>query len=360
MAYLAMAIAWKQTVGIAVDIHVHWIANRLEWVKEMTENPEDTRKALENSDGYEFVIVSLDNKQWQFEATSNDERDGWITAIEQQILSSLQGIQSTKAKSSSSTQLGATTVQAIRNPNLGNAHCADCDATNPDWASLNLGALMCIECSGIHRNLGSHISRVRSLDLDEWPPGHVSVMMSLGNKVANSIWEGNTRGRAKPTPNSSREEKERWIRAKYELKEFLAPINTTIPLGQQLLETVHKVDVKMVALLLAHADSADQVNVMVSQRDFRSPLHLAAASGNLAVTQLLIWNNINVKAIDSEGRTALVYARNSGFQEIEDLLLSSGCPDQPLAPPSGTLPRRRGSISKKSPEVLDKLPASII
>ena len=40
---------------------------------------------------------------------------------------------------------------------------------DPDWASLNLGALMCIECSGMHRNLGSHVSRVRSLDLDDWP-----------------------------------------------------------------------------------------------------------------------------------------------------------------------------------------------
>lgn len=41
--------------------------------------------------------------------------------------------------------------------------------TDPEWASINLGVLMCIECSGIHRNLGSHISKVRSLDLDEWP-----------------------------------------------------------------------------------------------------------------------------------------------------------------------------------------------
>ena len=41
--------------------------------------------------------------------------------------------------------------------------------TDPDWASLNLGSLICIECSGIHRNLGTHLSRVRSLDLDEWP-----------------------------------------------------------------------------------------------------------------------------------------------------------------------------------------------
>lgn len=40
---------------------------------------------------------------------------------------------------------------------------------DPEWASLNLGILMCIECSGIHRNLGSHISKVRSLGLDDWP-----------------------------------------------------------------------------------------------------------------------------------------------------------------------------------------------
>lgn len=51
----------------------------------------------------------------------------------------------------------------------GNDRCADCDATDPDWATLNIGALICIECSGIHRNLGTHLSRVRSLDLDEWP-----------------------------------------------------------------------------------------------------------------------------------------------------------------------------------------------
>lgn len=42
-------------------------------------------------------------------------------------------------------------------------------STDPEWASLNLGILMCIECSGVHRNLGSHISKVRSLGLDDWP-----------------------------------------------------------------------------------------------------------------------------------------------------------------------------------------------
>ena len=44
-----------------------------------------------------------------------------------------------------------------------NARCADCDAGDPDWASLNLGAVVCIECSGVHRSLGVHVSKVSAL-----------------------------------------------------------------------------------------------------------------------------------------------------------------------------------------------------
>ncbi|GFY40965.1 centaurin-gamma-1A [Trichonephila inaurata madagascariensis] len=245
--------------------------------------------AMDDSDDHEFIIVSLDNKQWHFEASSSDDREAWITAIEQQILTSLQGNESCKTKSGrTASSVDQASIQLIKNSVPGNSHCVDCDAPNPDWASLNIGALMCIECSGIHRNLGSHISRVRSLDLDEWLPEHVSVMMALGNTLANSIWEGNTRGRAKPTPNSSREEKERWIRAKYEFKEFLAPISSSTPVGQQLIDVVCKSDIKAVALVLAHA-SSEHVNTTVSPRDQRTALHLAAALGSLPITQLLIW-----------------------------------------------------------------------
>lgn len=313
---------------------------------------------MDDSDGYEFIVVSLDNKQWHFEASSNEDREAWISAIEQQILTSLQANETSKSKSRMNN-VDSASIQAIRSNIPGNRHCVDCDAPNPDWASLNIGALMCIECSGIHRNLGSHISRVRSLDLDEWPPEHISVMMSLGNSVTNSIWEGNTRGKAKPTPNSSREEKERWIRAKYEFKEFLAPLNSSIPVAQQLMEAVRQSDVKAVALLLAHTSHTERVNVTVSSRDARTPLHLAAASGNLAVAQLLIWYNANVKATDAEGRTPLVYARNAGRKEVQELLARSGCPD-PVSHASSTMPRRRGSLSKKPSEAFDQLPASII
>ena len=47
--------------------------------------------------------------------------------------------------------------------------------SGPDWASINLGILVCIECSGIHRSLGVHVSKVRSLTLDKWEEPTVKV-----------------------------------------------------------------------------------------------------------------------------------------------------------------------------------------
>ena len=99
---------------------------------------------------------------------------------------------------------------------------------------MNLGILMCIECSGIHRNLGSHISKVRSLDLDEWASGPLSVMMALGNETGKSIWEARCcPSQGKPNPRSSREDKECWIRAKYENKEFIILPQPEVHLHEQ-------------------------------------------------------------------------------------------------------------------------------
>ena len=69
-------------------------------------------------------------------------------------------------------------VQAILGGMLkeeDNKYCVDCDSKGPRWASWNLGIFLCIRCAGIHRNLGVHISRVKSVNLDSWTPHQVAV-----------------------------------------------------------------------------------------------------------------------------------------------------------------------------------------
>lgn len=85
---------------------------------------------------------------------------------------------------------------------------------------------MCIECSGIHRQLGSHISRVRSLDLDDWPSSHSQVLLAIGNSVANSVWEASDVAKeAKPKPKSSHQDKEQYIFSKYQKKDFVLSVS---------------------------------------------------------------------------------------------------------------------------------------
>ena len=106
-----------------------------------------------------------------------------------------------------------------------NPTCADCGAPAPAWASINLGLCVCIECSGVHRSLGVHVSIVRSLKLDRMDRTVHRVMASVGNERANAIWEANVPQSwtgLKPGPTAEMAERARWIRAKYDQRVRLA------------------------------------------------------------------------------------------------------------------------------------------
>ncbi|XP_068567078.1 stromal membrane-associated protein 2 isoform X2 [Cebidichthys violaceus] len=82
--------------------------------------------------------------------------------------------------------------QAVLNSLLAleeNKFCADCESKGPRWASWNLGIFVCIRCAGIHRNLGVHISKVKSVNLDQWTQEQVQCVQEMGNAKAKRLYE---------------------------------------------------------------------------------------------------------------------------------------------------------------------------
>lgn len=100
-----------------------------------------------------------------------------------------------------------------------NKFCADCQSKGPRWASWNIGVFICIRCAGIHRNLGVHISRVKSVNLDQWTQEQIQCMQEMGNGKANRLYEAYL-------PETFRRPQidhavEGFIRDKYEKKKYM-------------------------------------------------------------------------------------------------------------------------------------------
>ncbi|CAN0048034.1 unnamed protein product, partial [Ectocarpus fasciculatus] len=226
-----------------------------------------------------------------------------------------------------------------------NPECVDCGAREPDWSSINLGVMMCIECSGIHRSMGVHVSKVRSLTLDRWTTPLVELLLEAGNHNANEVWEAHRDGnpafsamKAKVHPEADRASREAFIRAKYEQRRFLDPPHDTSPeaalSASRLLFDACK-EGKMVEAMWCLAHGAD-VNWTNTTAGGYTAAHEAARGSRVALLELLANNGCHLTATSENKETPLDLAGQAG-SDIEDeakvvrLLLSKLSPSQSQA-----------------------------
>ncbi|CCJ29397.1 unnamed protein product [Pneumocystis jirovecii] len=237
---------WKQ----AIDLHNNPIDLRMASVRKVC--------AFDRRFCFEVITPKI---RRVYQATSEEDVFSWINSISRAIESLLEGTSSAsnlclikediqRSDSKLLEKEPDKNVSDLNNEDYknieGNAYkllniihdadpthnvvCADCGTfSKAEWCSINIPAILCIECSGVHRSFGSHISKVRSLMLDtaSFTDSLIDFICQTGNKMTNSIYEAtydsqkNIKNITKPLPNSSREEKQKYIYAKYIDKVFI-------------------------------------------------------------------------------------------------------------------------------------------
>mmetsp|Transcript_28184 Transcript_28184/g.84316 ORF Transcript_28184/g.84316 Transcript_28184/m.84316 type:complete len:1134 (-) Transcript_28184:56-3457(-) len=313
-----------------------------------------------------FEIRLLDNRRWKFQAADTTEMKQWEQAIQRQIEAGIAKNLSAGAKNAASitetkkyhvlSEEDRTSLRAVN----GNDRCADCtDPQTPTWASLNLTATFCITCSGVHRNLGVHISRVRSLELDDWKADHLAIMMAYGNGALNAVYEAAVPpDRKRPKVGCPSDELEAWIRDKYQHKKFLAPINGDS--AEYLLKVISDGGDREERLsAVAHCTKED-INRTDHNESGQAALHVAAARGDLHMVQLLLWAHADPNVVDKAGRTPLQCAREAhatnpkGCDDTAELLASQDATIGSRLIAQKKSARGRSSMESATPEIADE------
>jgi Arf-GAP/SH3 domain/ANK repeat/PH domain-containing protein len=196
-------------------------------------------------------------------------------------------------------------LQTIRDNDQGNRWCADCGSgSKVEWVSINLGIVLCIECSGIHRSLGTHISKVRSLTLDttSFTTDVVELLLLVGNRISNMVWEAKLDQSQKPSAQANRDRRLKFVTSKYVDKAYVNPI-TANPLShystpeETLLASIKKNDIQGVLYALAlraspnAADRSRNTHCVFLALAAADPAAPAGFSGGLSPTARSASNN---------------------------------------------------------------------
>ena len=276
-----------------------------------------------NKNNKEFQIISPGQRAtgigggvYELMAESEEIAKEWIVVVRNQIEGSLSKTIKATDTNNKNVRLFVPDESVIRQITCFNNTCADCGCPLPDWASSNLCILICIECSGVHRNMGSHISKVRSIKLDKWSNNCIQLLLKIGNINSNLLWEQNIIDgqleRKIIQFDSGREDREKFIKDKYENKLFINKNNTFTNDNNAFLNYLNAAKngdcYKIISFLIngIEIDKMVDNNLLNEEKDNelkdkllfyyqKSALFICCENGNSECVELLcLWNGIIV------------------------------------------------------------------